>query len=61
MIIFQNEEFVVEKRIVSTIKRDRERENQIEQKRLYRDGDDHLCVYVCLCSFNEMPIFKIML
>lgn len=59
MIIFQNEEFVVEKRIVSTIKRDRERENQIEQKSLYRDKD--LCVYVCLCSFNEMPIFKIML
>lgn len=59
MIIFQKEEFVVEKRIVSTIKRDRERENQIEQKRLYRDKD--LCVYVCLCSFNEMPIFKIML
>lgn len=59
MIIFQKEEFVVEKRIVSTIKRDRERENQIEQKSLYRDKD--LCVYVCLCSFNEMPIFKIML
>lgn len=46
MIIFQNEEFVVEKRIVSTIKRDRERENQIEQKRLYRDGDD-----LCVCVF----------
>lgn len=59
MIIFQKEEFVVEKRIVSTIKRDREIENQIEQKRLYREKD--LCVYVCLCSFNEMPIFKIML
>lgn len=48
MIIFQEEEFVVEKRIVSTIKRDRERENQIEQKRLYRDGNDRP---LCVCVF----------
>lgn len=59
MIIFQNEEFVVEKRIVSTIKRDREREQNRTEKAIQTLND--LCVYVCLCSFNEMPIFKIML
>lgn len=36
MILFQNEEFVVEKRIVSTIKRDREREQNRTEKAIQR-------------------------
>lgn len=52
MIIFQNEEFVVEKRFVSTIRRDRERENKIEQKKLYRHKMTFVCMCVCVHSMK---------